>query len=55
MIAVDTDVILRYLFKDDADQSVIAAKLIMGKRPVLVTDVVLAELIWILRGKSISS
>ncbi|MES9830215.1 MAG: type II toxin-antitoxin system VapC family toxin [Candidatus Thiodiazotropha sp.] len=51
MIAVDTNVILRYLLEDDAGQSVIAARLITGKRPVLVTDVVLVELIWTLRGK----
>ncbi|MBT3092714.1 MAG: type II toxin-antitoxin system VapC family toxin [Candidatus Thiodiazotropha sp. (ex Lucina pensylvanica)] len=51
MIAVDTHVLLRYLFEDDAGQSAIAVKLITGKRPVLVTDVVLVELIWTLRVK----
>ncbi|MES9991033.1 MAG: type II toxin-antitoxin system VapC family toxin [Candidatus Thiodiazotropha sp.] len=51
MIAVDTHVVLRYLLEDDADQSPLATRLITGKRPVLVTDVVLAELIWTLRGK----
>ncbi|MCG8023176.1 MAG: PIN domain-containing protein [Candidatus Thiodiazotropha endolucinida] len=48
---MDTHVLLRYLFEDDAGQSAIAVKLITGKRPVLVTDVVLVELIWTLRVK----
>ncbi|MEW8085487.1 MAG: hypothetical protein AB2823_07975 [Candidatus Thiodiazotropha endolucinida] len=51
MIAIDTDVILRCLLEDDAGQTVIALWLITGKRPVLITDAVLAELIWTLRGK----
>ncbi|MES9987282.1 MAG: hypothetical protein ABW077_05155 [Candidatus Thiodiazotropha endolucinida] len=51
MIAGDTHVLLRYLFEDDAGQSVIAARFITGKRPVLVTYVVLVELIWTLRVK----
>ncbi|MEW8329501.1 MAG: type II toxin-antitoxin system VapC family toxin [Candidatus Thiodiazotropha endolucinida] len=51
MIAIDTNVILRYLLEDDADQSPLATRLITGKRPVLVTDVFLTELIWTLRGK----
>ncbi len=51
MIAIDTNVLLRYLLEDDVVQSAKAAKLINGKRQVLVTDVVLAETIWTLRGK----
>ncbi|MBW9265814.1 MAG: type II toxin-antitoxin system VapC family toxin [Candidatus Thiodiazotropha sp. (ex. Lucinisca nassula)] len=51
MIAVDTNAILRCLLEDGAGQFVIAARLITGKRPVLVTDAVLVELIWTLRGK----
>lgn len=51
MIAIDTNVLLRYLLEDDADQLPKAVKLISGKRKVLVTDVVLVETIWTLRGK----
>ncbi|MCU7922587.1 MAG: type II toxin-antitoxin system VapC family toxin [Candidatus Thiodiazotropha sp. (ex Dulcina madagascariensis)] len=51
MIAIDTNVLLRYLLEDDLEQSAKAARLITGKRVVLVTDVVLVETIWTLRGK----
>lgn len=51
MIAIDTNVLLRYLLDDDEEQSPRAARLIGGERTVLVTDVVLAETLWTLRGK----
>ena len=51
MIAVDTNVLLRYLTKDDARQSPRAALLFAGEEPVLITDVVLAEALWTLKGK----
>lgn len=51
MIAIDTNVLLRYLLEDDIEQSAKAVKLITGKRKVLVTDVVLVEVMWTLRGK----
>jgi predicted nucleic-acid-binding protein len=51
VIAIDTNVLLRYLLEDDAEQSSKAAKLMSGKRRVLVTDVVLVETIWTLRGQ----
>ena len=51
MIAIGTNVLLRYLLEDDAEQFEKAAKLISGQHKVLVTDVVLAETIWTLRGK----
>ncbi|MCP3671042.1 MAG: type II toxin-antitoxin system VapC family toxin [Gammaproteobacteria bacterium] len=51
MIAIDTNVLLRYLLEDDAEQSAKAVKLISGKQKVLVTDVVLVEAMWTLRGK----
>lgn len=51
MIAIDTNVLLRYLLEDDPVQSAKAAKLIGGSRTVLVTDVVLVETIWTLRGR----
>lgn len=51
MIAIDTNVLLRYLLRDDKAQSRKAASLITGTMPVLVTDVVLVETIWVLTGK----
>lgn len=51
MIAIDTNVLLRYLLDDDKAQSKRAAALILGDTPVLITDVVLAETIWTLKGK----
>ena len=51
MIAIDTNVLLRYLLEDDARQFEKAVKLISGRQKVLVTDVVLVETIWTLRGK----
>jgi len=51
MIAIDTNVLLRYLLQDDEKQANKATKLILGTQPVLVTDVVLTETIWTLKGK----
>lgn len=51
MIALDTNVLLRYLLQDDRAQSQKAASLITGSVPVLVTDVVLVETIWVLAGR----
>lgn len=51
MIAVDTNVLLRYLLNDDAAQADTAASLIKGGDMVLITDVVLTETLWTLSGK----
>ena len=51
MIAIDTNVLLRYLLEDDARQFEKAVKLISGQQKILVTDVVLVETIWTLQGK----
>lgn len=51
MIAIDTNVLLRYLLDDDKHQSEKAARLIGGSRVVLITDIVLVEALWTLRGK----
>lgn len=50
MIAIDTNVLLRYLLQDDKSQSKKAADLINGSDEVLITDVVLVEAIWTLKG-----
>ncbi|TGG94893.1 PIN domain-containing protein [Natronospirillum operosum] len=51
MIALDTNVLLRYLLQDDKRQSPAAASLITGAAPVLLTDIVLVETVWVLTGK----
>ena len=51
MIAIDTNVLLRYLLDDDQIQTAKAEKLISGKKIVLITDVVLVETVWTLKGK----
>ncbi len=51
MIAIDTNVLLRYLLQDDPKQSKKAVGIITGTERVLVTDVVLTETIWMLTGK----
>lgn len=51
MIAIDTNVLLRYLLQDDASQSFKANTLIQGCQRIIITDVVLSETIWTLTGK----
>lgn len=51
MIAIDTNVLLRYLLQDDDEQWASAYALITGSELVLVTDTVLIETIWTLAGK----
>jgi len=51
MIAIDTNVLLRYLLADDATQYAKANTIIKTQCPALITDVVLAETVWTLTGK----
>lgn len=51
MIAVDTNIVLRRLLDDDAAQARIARRLFETDVAVLVTDVVLVETLWTLKGK----
>lgn len=51
MIAIDTNVLLRYLLADDESQYTKAKALIEKQHPVLITDVVLVETVWTLTGK----
>ncbi len=51
MIAIDTNILLRYLLEDDEKQSAQATRLIQGEGKVLVTDAALVETVWTLKGK----
>ncbi len=52
MIAVDTNVLVRFLVEDDPDQTAIAAAMveqaIKTEEPLFVTQIVLCELVWVL-------
>ncbi|HED18528.1 MAG TPA: PIN domain-containing protein [Gammaproteobacteria bacterium] len=50
-MAIDTNVLLRYLLWDDKKHAAKANRLINGSTPVLITDVVLVETLWTLKGK----
>ncbi len=50
MIAVDTNVLLRYVLQDEPAQEAKTRRIIRGSAPVLVTDVVLVEALWTLKG-----
>jgi predicted nucleic-acid-binding protein len=51
VIAIDTNVLLRYLLDDDKAQSAKARKLIRRHDRILLTDAVLVETTWTLSGK----
>ena len=51
MIAVDTNVLLRYLLHDDEAQAARAEAVFEAGETVLITDVVLAETVWTLAGR----
>lgn len=50
MIAVDTNVLLRYVLQDEPAQGAKARRKMQGSALVLVTDVVLVEALWTLKG-----
>ncbi len=54
MIAIDTNVLLRYLLADDKNQHEESVQLIEGNKSVLITDIVLVEMVWTLTGKRYS-
>ncbi len=53
MIALDTNVLVRYLVKDDAKQTALAAALIdraiAADEPLFVSDIVVCETVWVLQ------
>jgi predicted nucleic-acid-binding protein len=51
MISIDTNVLLRHLLNDDPIQSPKARKIIEKHDQILITDIVLVETIWTLKGK----
>jgi len=51
MIAIDTNVLLRRLLADDEAQAARAQRLFESGETILITDIVLAETVWTLKGK----
>ncbi|MFN6482308.1 MULTISPECIES: type II toxin-antitoxin system VapC family toxin [unclassified Nostoc] len=51
MIGVDTNILVRYLTKDDEKQWKQAAEIIEAGEQCFVANIVLCELVWVLRGK----
>ena len=51
MIAIDTNVLLRYLLRDDEAQAERARRIFERAERILITDVVLAEALWTLMGR----
>lgn len=53
MIAVDTNVLVRYITNDDNEQYILAEKLLDSyagqERSIFINNIVLCELIWVLR------
>jgi predicted nucleic-acid-binding protein len=54
MIALDTNVLARYLLGDDAKQQAIATHILDGDEPVTAPITVFLELAWVLQGKGVA-
>lgn len=51
MIGLDTNILVRYLTKDDETQWAQACEIIETEEQCFVANIVLCELVWVLRGK----
>ncbi|MGA9377626.1 MAG: type II toxin-antitoxin system VapC family toxin [Phormidium sp.] len=50
MIGLDTNILVRYLTQDDEQQWQEAIALIKQNQPCFITNIVICELVWVLRG-----
>lgn len=50
MIGLDTNILVRYLTRDDEQQWQQAVLVIQHNQPCFVTNIVLCEVVWVLRG-----
>jgi predicted nucleic-acid-binding protein len=50
MIGLDTNILVRYLTRDDEPQWRQAADLIQQNQPCFIANIVLCELVWVLKG-----
>jgi predicted nucleic-acid-binding protein len=54
MIGLDTNILVRYLTRDDEQQWQQSVTVIQQNQPCFITNIVLCELVWVLRGASYS-
>ncbi len=54
MIGLDTNILVRYLTRDHEQQWRQAAAVIQQSQPCFITNIVLCELVWVLRGPTYS-
>jgi len=54
MIGIDTNILIRYLTRDDEQQWQQANALIQHNQPCFIANIVLCELVWVLRGSTYS-
>lgn len=52
MIGLDTNVLVRYLTRDDEQQWQQAATTIQQNQPCFIVNIVLCELVWVLKGSN---
>ncbi|MEM9214403.1 MAG: type II toxin-antitoxin system VapC family toxin [Cyanobacteria bacterium P01_F01_bin.150] len=52
MIGLDTNILVRYLTRDDEQQWQQADQLIQQNQPCFISNIVLCELVWVLRGNN---
>lgn len=52
MIGLDANVLVRYITRDDEQQWQQAAEVIESGQKCFISNIVLCELVWVLRGKS---
>ena len=55
VISIDTNVLLRHVLNDDPKQTAKAKRLFYSGETILITDVVLVETFWTLKGKGYSA
>lgn len=51
MIGLDTNILVRYLTQDDQQQWQQAVDLIQNHQPCFISNIVLCELVWVLKGE----
>lgn len=54
MIGLDTNILVRYLTRDDEQQWQQAVSVIQENQPCFITNIVLCEMVWVLRGMNYS-
>lgn len=51
MIGLDTNILVRYLTQDEQQQGQKATELIQNHQPGFISNIVLCELVWVLKGE----